>query len=178
MDLFNYTISGLQERRGRKLNSDEVHGIICKIGDIVVVGGVRRSALISLFNPSDERMLIAKTGQFPLIFIWLTTRLLGPRSLMLSASCISGRPWWSPSPASRGSSTGKRQNGSESIGRDSDYEFGTNPCGEIILRDMQFCNLTEVTVRADDTLETLRRKVRSPLFWARSSPLHGISLSR
>jgi ribonucleoside-triphosphate reductase len=171
MDLFNYTISVFRNARGRKLNSDEVHGIICKIGDIVVVGGVRRSALISLFNPSDERMLSAKTGHFPDHFhlannsaAW-TEKPNAERFLHKWSALVESK---SGEPGIFNRKAAKRK--AESIGRDSDYEFGTNPCGEIILRDMQFCNLTEVTVRADDTLETLRRKVVSPLFWARSSP--------
>jgi ribonucleoside-triphosphate reductase (thioredoxin) len=161
MDLFNYTIAVFQKARGRRLDSVEVHGIVCKIGDIVVVGGVRRSALISLFNPSDERMLNAKTGQFPPHFhlannsaAW-TEKPDAARFLKKWLALVESN---SGEPGIFNRDAAKRK--LESIGRDPDHEFGTNPCGEIVLRDRQFCNLTEVTVREADTLETLRRKVR------------------
>lgn len=160
-ELFNYTIGVFRKARGRTLTSIEVHGIICKIGDIVVVGGVRRSALISLFNPSDERMLKAKSGDFPDHYhlannsaAW-TDRPDAGRFTHKWSALIDSQ---SGEPGIFNRQAAKRK--CENIGRDSNYEFGTNPCGEIILRDMQFCNLTEVTVREDDTLETLKRKVR------------------
>lgn len=160
-ELFNYTIEVFKKARGRRLTSIEAHGIVCKIGDIVVVGGVRRSALISLFNPSDERMLTAKTGNCPDHFhlannsaAWTdrpdAARFLHKWSALVDSNA--GEPGIFNRAAARRKS--------ESIGRDSDHEFGTNPCGEIILRDQQFCNLTEVTVRSEDNLDTLKRKVR------------------
>jgi ribonucleoside-triphosphate reductase len=160
-ELFDYTIQVFKNAKGRHLTSEEVHGIVCKIGDIVVVGGVRRSALISLFNPSDERMLNAKSGNFPPHFhlannsaAWTekpdASRFLHKWSALVDSR--SGEPGIFNREAARIKC--------ESIGRDAEHEFGTNPCGEIILRDRQFCNLTEVTVRQEDTLETLKRKVR------------------
>lgn len=160
-ELFDYTVSTFKKARGRTLTSIEVHGIVCKIGDIVVVGGVRRSALISLFNPSDERMLNAKSGDFPDHFqlannsaAW-TERPDADRFLHKWSALVASK---SGEPGIFNRAAAKRK--CESIGRDPNHGFGTNPCGEIILRDMQFCNLTEVTVREDDTLESLRTKVR------------------
>lgn len=160
-ELFDYTIAVFQKAKGRTLTSIEVHGIVCKIGDIVVVGGVRRSALIALFNPSDERMLNAKSGNFPDHFhlannsaAW-TERPDAERFLHKWSALVASK---SGEPGIFNRAAAKRK--AVEIGRDSDHEFGTNPCGEIILRDMQFCNLTEVTVRADDTLETLKVKVK------------------
>lgn len=160
-DLFNYTIQVFRNAKGRQLTSEEVHGIICKIGDIVVVGGVRRSALISLFNPSDERMLNAKTGHFPDHYYlannsaaW-TEKPTAERFLHKWSSLVDSKSG-EPGIFNREAAIRK----CESIGRDTGYEFGTNPCGEIILRDRQFCNLTEVTVRAEDDFESLKRKVR------------------
>lgn len=159
-ELFDYTIGIFKKALGRRLESVEAHGIICKIGDIVVVGGVRRSALISLFNPSDERMLNAKTGHFPDHFhlannsaAW-TERPNAERFMHKWSALVDSK---SGEPGIFNRDAAKRK--LESIGRDPDHEFGTNPCGEIILRDRQFCNLTEVTVRAEDDLESLMRKV-------------------
>lgn len=159
--LYDYTIGVFKNARGRRLTSDEVHGIVCKIGDIVVVGGVRRSALISLFNPSDERMLRAKTGNFPDHFhlannsaAW-TEKPDAERFLHKWTALVESK---SGEPGIFNREAAKRK--VELIGRDPDHDFGTNPCGEIILRDRQFCNLTEVTVREADTLDSLRRKVR------------------
>ena len=160
-ELYDYTIQTFRAARGRRLTSEEVHGIVCKIGDIVVVGGVRRSALISLFNPSDERMLNAKSGNFPPHYhlannsaAW-TEKPDADRFLHKWTALVDSK---SGEPGIFNREAAQRK--CESIGRDPDHEFGTNPCGEIILRDMQFCNLTEVTVRAEDDLESLRRKVR------------------
>lgn len=161
LDLFNYTIGVFRAAVGRQLTSKEVHGIVCKIGDIVVVGGVRRSALIALFSPEDEEMLNAKSGDFPDHFhlannsaAWeakpTASEFLHKWSALVDSN--SGEPGIFNRDAA------KRK--LELIGRDPNHEFGTNPCGEIILRDMQFCNLTEVTVRQEDTLETLLVKVR------------------
>lgn len=163
-DLFNYTIQVFVNARGRKLDSTEVHGVVTKVGDIVVVGGVRRSALISLFNPSDERMLNLKSGRWyddnPHYQLannsaaW-TEKPDAERFLKKWLALVESK---SGEPGIFNRQAAKRK--VESIGRDSNHEFGTNPCGEIILRDRQFCNLTEVTVRQDDDLESLRRKVR------------------
>ena len=165
VDLFEFTINKFRDAVGRKLNSLECHDIMCKIGEIVVVGGVRRSAMISLSNLSDDRMRHAKTGQW-----WETA---SHRSLANNSVSYTEKPdaisflreWTALAESGSGergifnrvaSQSQARRNGR----RDGAYEFGTNPCSEIILRPYQFCNLTEVVVRAGDTIEDLERKVR------------------
>ena len=165
VDLFQFTIGKFKGATGRKLSSIECHDIMCKIGEVVVVGGVRRSAMISLSNLSDDRMRHAKSGQ------WWETQ--GHRALANNSVCYTEKPdvetfmrEWTSLVESKSGERGvfnrvasKKQ--AEKYGRrDSSYDFGTNPCSEIILRPYQFCNLTEVVVRATDTIEDLERKVR------------------
>lgn len=162
IDLFQFTIETFKEAKGRKLSSIECHDLMCKIGEIVVVGGVRRSAMISLSNLSDDRMRHAKTGQFP------PHRYLANNSVAYTEKPDAQaflREW----SALADSGSGERgvfnrvasQKQALKYGRrDADFKFGTNPCSEIILRPYQFCNLTELVVRATDTLQTLERKVR------------------
>ena len=165
VDLFQFTIQKFKAAQGRKLSSIECHDIMCKIGEVVVVGGVRRSAMISLSNLSDDRMRHAKSGQ------WWETQ--GQRGLANNSVCYTEKPdvetflrEWTALVESKSGERGvfnrvasKKQ--AEKYGRrDSNFDFGTNPCSEIILRPYQFCNLTEVVVRATDTLEDLERKVR------------------
>ena len=164
-DLFRYTIETFKKAAGRKLSSLEVHDLVCKIADVIVVGGVRRSALISLSNPSDQRLRSAKSGQW-----WDDYE---HRGLANNSACYTEKPefdfFMNEVKALYDSKSGERgifsrvaaqriaaRNGR----RDGDYDFGTNPCSEIILRPNQFCNLSEVVVRAEDTLDDLRRKVR------------------
>lgn len=162
IDLFQFTIETFREAKGRKLSSIECHDLMCKIGEIVVVGGVRRSAMISLSNLSDDRMRHAKTGQFP------PHRYLANNSVAYTEKpdAQSFLREWS---ALADSGSGERgvfnrvasQKQAEKYGRrDAQYDFGTNPCSEIILRPYQFCNLTESVVRSTDTIESLERKVR------------------
>lgn len=165
-ELFRYTVTIFQHAAGRKLTSEECHGIVCKIGDIVVVGGVRRSALLCLFNASDERMLNAKTGQ------WYDDPMREHYALANNSIAYTEKPdmerfldKWQTLVKSKSGEPGiyNRQAAKakcDSIDRESDYDFGVNPCGEIILRDRQFCNLTEVVIRADDTADNIARKVR------------------
>ena len=165
VDLFQFTIQKFKSAQGRKLSSIECHDIMCKIGEVVVVGGVRRSAMISLSNLSDDRMRHAKSGQ------WWETQ--GQRGLANNSVCYTEKPdvetflrEWTALVESKSGERGvfnrvasKKQ--AEKYGRrDSSFDFGTNPCSEIILRPYQFCNLTEVVVRATDSLEDLERKVR------------------
>jgi len=165
VDLFQFTIDKFKGAAGRKLSSIECHDIMCKIGEVVVVGGVRRSAMISLSNLSDDRMRHAMSGQ------WWETQ--GHRALANNSVCYTEKPdvetfmrEWTSLVESKSGERGvfnrvasKKQ--AEKYGRrDSSYDFGTNPCSEIILRPYQFCNLTEVVVRATDTIEDLERKVR------------------
>ena len=163
LDLFNFCVEIFQKAAGRKLTSIECHDVVCKIADIVVVGGVRRSALISLSNLSDQRMAKAKSGDW-----W---RHEGHRRLANNSVAYTEKPDFE-------SFLGEMQNMYESKAgergifsriaaqkiaarngrRDPDQDFGTNPCSEIILRSNQFCNLSEIVVRPDDTLASLKKK--------------------
>jgi len=165
VDLFSFAITTFKNAQGRKLNSIECHDLMCKIGEVVVVGGVRRSAMISLSNLSDDRMRHAKSGQW-----WDTA---SHRALANNSVCYTEKPdsetfmrEWLALVESKSGERGvfnrkASQNQAAKYGRrDPNYEFGTNPCSEIILRPYQFCNLTEVVVRATDTIEDLDRKVK------------------
>ena len=164
-DLFNFTVEVLRNAAGRKLTSIECHDIVCKVADIVVVGGVRRSALISLSNLTDERMRVAKSGQW-----WDENP---QRALANNSVCYTETPdvgiflkeWRSLYESKSGERGIFNREASRRIAerngrRDSDHEFGTNPCSEIILRSKQFCNLSEVVIRPNDTFDDLKRKVR------------------
>jgi len=165
VDLFKFTINMFKGAVGRKLNSYECHSIMCKIGEIVVVGGVRRSAMISLSNLSDIRMRHAKTGQW-----WETAphMALSNNSVAYTDKPDSEtflREWTSLVESKSGergifNRVSAQKQAAKSGRRDSDHEFGTNPCSEIILRPHQFCNLTEVVIKEHDKEEDLDRKVR------------------
>ena len=165
-NLFNFSVNTFQTAAGRKLSSIECHDIICKIAEVVVVGGVRRSALISLSNVSDDRMRAAKQGQW-----WITDT---QRSLANNSACYTEKPdvgvfmdEWKALYESKSGERGifNREGVSKLAERSgrrntTDYDFGTNPCCEIILRSREFCNLSEVVVRMTDTKESLLKKVR------------------
>jgi ribonucleoside-triphosphate reductase len=165
VELFNFAVSTFKNAQGRKLSSIECHDLMCFIGQIVVVGGVRRSAMISLSNLSDDRMRHAKSGQW-----WETA---AHRALANNSVSYTEKPdvetfmrEWTALVESKSGERGvfnreaSKKQAAKYGRRDSDYEFGTNPCSEIILRPYQFCNLTECVVRATDTIEDLERKVR------------------
>ena len=165
IDLFIFTTDLFKHAAGRKLSSLEAHDLCCKIAEVIVVGGVRRSALISLSNPSDGRLRGAKSGQW-----WLDN---GQRALSNNSACYTERPefdffldemraLYESKSGERGvfSRVAAKRVAERNGRRDVEYEFGTNPCSEIILRPNQFCNLTEVVVRAEDTLDTLKAKVK------------------
>ena len=165
VDLFNFAVKMFKEAEGRKLSSIECHDLMCKIGEIVVVGGVRRSAMISLSNLSDDRMRHAKSGNW-----WDNEpqRALSNNSVAYTEkpdSLSFMREWMALVESGSGErgifnrEASKRQ-AAKNGRRNSDFDFGTNPCSEIILRPYQFCNLTEVVVRATDTVDDLARKVR------------------
>jgi ribonucleoside-triphosphate reductase len=165
-DLFRFSVDTFRRAAGRKLTSIECHDIVCKIAEVVVVGGVRRSALISLSNLTDERMRDAKTGAW-----WEANpqRALANNSVVYKERPEIGtfmEEWVSLYKSKSGErgifNRDACQKTVAKLGdrRDPSYEFGTNPCSEIILRDREFCNLTEVVVRPNDTMETLARKVR------------------
>jgi len=165
-DLFKFTVDTFKRASGRKLTSIECHDIVCKIAEIVVVGGVRRSALISLSNLTDERMRDAKSGAW-----WNDNP---QRALANNSVAYKEKPEigvfldeWVALYKSKSGERGifnrdacRRTVSKLTDRRDSSYEFGTNPCSEIILRDREFCNLTEVIVRPEDDVSSLRRKIR------------------
>ena len=180
IDLFSFTVQTFKNAQGRKLSALECHDIMCFVGQIVVSGGVRRSAMISLSNLSDDRMRHAKSGQW-----WETA---GHRALANNSVCYTEKPdmnsflrEWTALVESKSGERGifnreaSKKQAAKNGRRDSEWEFGTNPCSEIILRGPkidpktgepitgtggQFCNLTEVVVRATDTVDDLERKVR------------------
>ena len=162
--LFKFTVELFRRGAGRKLSSIECHDLVCKTAEVVVVGGVRRSALISLSNLSDDRMRGAKNGQW-----WVDD---GHRALANNSAVYTERPDFEvflkealslheSKAGERGffSRMASKNQAAKNGRRDADHSFGTNPCSEIILRSSQVCNLSEVVVRADDTLETLKEKV-------------------
>lgn len=162
-ELFRFTVATFRAAAGRKLSSSECHDLLCMVGRVVVAGGVRRSALISLSNPSDERLRLAKSGQW-----WIEHP---HRALANNSAVYTERPdyqaflrEWLALYESRSGERGiynrcAAQTKARSIEREP-QDLGLNPCAEIALRSMQFCNLTEVVIRAEDTTETLREKVR------------------
>ena len=165
LDLFNFTTNLFKEAIGRKLTSYECHRMMCKIAEVVVVGGVRRSALISLSNLTDERMRNAKSGQW-----WSDTPEM---ALSNNSVCYTEKPdigifmkEWTSLYESKSGERGifNREAAVKQVAkngrRDTNHDFGCNPCSEILLRDGQFCNLTEVVVRAEDTQKDILVKVR------------------
>jgi len=165
VELFNFAVATFKAAQGRKLSSMECHDLMCFIGQIVVVGGVRRSAMISLSNLSDDRMRHAKSGQW-----WETA---GHRALANNSVSYTEKPdmetfmrEWLALVESKSGERGifnreaSKKQAAKFGRRDPNHEFGTNPCSEIILRPYQFCNLTECVVRATDTIEDLERKVK------------------
>ena len=164
IDLFMFATQLFKEAVGRKLTSYECHRLMAKVAEIVVVGGVRRSALISLSNLTDERMRNAKTGQW-----WIDTPEM---ALANNSVCYTERPdigifmkEWLSLYESKSGERGifNREAATNQVAkcgrRDTEHQFGCNPCSEIILRDGQFCNLTEVVIRSDDSLATIERKL-------------------
>jgi ribonucleoside-diphosphate reductase alpha chain len=165
VELFQFTVNIFRGAVGRKLSSVECHDLMCKIGDVVVVGGVRRSAMISLSNLSDDRMRRAKSGQW-----WEND---AHRALANNSAVYNERPEmeaflheWTSLVESKSGERGifaryaADAHVARSGRRETGHEWGTNPCSEIILRSNQFCNLTEVVVRVNDSVENLREKVR------------------
>ena len=165
VELFNFSIETFQKARGRKLFPIECHDLMCKVGEIVVVGGVRRSALISLSNLNDDQMAHAKSG------MWWENE--PQRALANNSVAYKGKPEmgtfmreWVSLYESKSGERGifNSQAADIQVGRNKRREqghmWGTNPCSEIVLRPYQFCNLSEVVVRESDSLDSLKRKVR------------------
>jgi len=164
IDLFNFTTSLFKHNAGRKLSSYDCHNLMCKVGEVVVSGGVRRSAMISLSNLSDGRMRHAKSGQW-----WETAPQM---ALSNNSVCYTDKPdgetflrEWTSLVESKSGERGifnrlsAKEQAKKFGRRDADHEFGTNPCSEIILRPYQFCNLTEVVIKEKDRFDDLKRKV-------------------
>ena len=164
--LFEFCVTTFKNSAGRKLTSVECHDIVCKIAEIVVVGGVRRSALISLSNLSDDRMRTAKAGQW-----WEQN---SQRALANNSACYTEKPdigifmeEWKSLYDSKSGERGifNRESANKMAAKNGrrvvdGYEFGTNPCSEIILRSREFCNLSEAVITTTDTRESLIEKVR------------------
>lgn len=164
-ELFRFVTKIFKGACGRRLTSLECHDIMCKIGEVVVVGGVRRSAMISLSNLSDDRMRHAKSGAW-----WEQN---GQRALANNSACYTERPevgvfmqeWLALYESKSGERGIFNREAAQKIAakngrRKSEVDFGTNPCSEIILRPYQFCNLSTVIIREDDTVENIVRKTR------------------
>lgn len=165
VDLLNYTVALFQKAKGRKMTTLECHDLVCKIADVVVSGGVRRSALISLSDLNDDYLRLSKFGEW-----WNqnSQRALANNSAVYSKKVdlkIFMKEWMSLVESGSGergifSRAASQAQAAKYERRDPEVEYGTNPCSEIILRPYQFCNLSEVVVRATDTLDDLKRKVR------------------
>ena len=164
-ELYKFCVTKFKGAVGRRLSSLECHDILCKIGEVVVVGGVRRSAMISLSDLSDDKMAHAKAGN------WWDGQ--GQRALANNSAVYKEKPYigqfmreWTSIYESHSGERGifsrdASQRQAEKNGRrDATYDFGTNPCSEIILRPYQFCNLSSCIVRSDDTMESLEHKIR------------------
>jgi len=164
-DLFKFVISKFKAASGRKLSSLECHDILCKIGEVVVVGGVRRSAMISLSDLTDDKMAHAKAGNW-----WdgQGQRALANNSATYEETPAIGqfmREWTSIYESHSGergifNREASQKQAAKNGRRDASYEFGTNPCSEIILRPYQFCNLSSCIIRSTDTVDDLLRKIR------------------
>ena len=164
-DLYKYVIAKFKGAVGRHLSSLECHDILCKIGEVVVVGGVRRSAMISLSDLSDDKMAHAKAGN------WWDGQ--GQRALANNSATYSETPSigqfmreWSSIYESHSGERGifnreaSQKQAAKNGRRDATYAFGTNPCSEIILRPYQFCNLSSCIIRSDDDIDSISRKIR------------------
>lgn len=165
VSLFEFAVQLFTKAAGRKLHDIEVHDLVCKIAEIVVVGGVRRSALISLGDLSSDRLRTAKSGQ------WWVDNV--QRALANNSAVYEEKPEigtflkeWTSLYESKSGERGifnrlAAKKHIELLGRrDPNHEWGCNPCSEIILRPAEFCNLSEVVIRPEDTLESLKRKVK------------------
>lgn len=171
--LFKFSVELFKNAAGRKLTSIECHDLLCKVADVIVSGGVRRAALISLSNLSDDRMRNAKNGQW-----WIEN---GQRALANNSAVYTEKPEvvqflreWTALVESRSGERGifNRQGAIAQVKRNQrrkteGFSVGTNPCGEILLRGNaggagggEFCNLSEIVIRPEDNLNALKKKAR------------------
>ena len=165
VNLFDFTIAKFKGAAGRQLKPIEAHDIMCKIGEVVVVGGVRRSAMISLSNINDIEMAAAKSGNW-----WEnnTQRALSNNSVAYSRKpemeqfIAEWKNLYDSKSGERGiyNVAAAQKQASKWGRRDPEIHYGTNPCSEIILRPYQFCNLSEVVIREEDNATTVAEKVR------------------
>ena len=172
IDLFNFAVTTFKGAQERQLSSLECHDLMCKVGEVVVTGGVRRSAMISLSNLSDDQMRHAKSGEW-----WddeaAGIKRHGYRALANNSTAYTKKPdalsfireWTSLIESNSGergifNRQAAKNQAAKNGRRKSDEEFGTNPCSEIILLSGQVCNLTEAVIRATDSLDDIERKVR------------------
>jgi len=164
-ELYRFCVAKFKGAVGRRLSSLECHDILCKIGEVVVVGGVRRSAMISLSDLSDDKMAHAKAGN------WWDGQ--GQRALANNSATYTETPSigqfmreWSSIYESHSGERGifnreaSQHQAAKNGRRDASYAFGTNPCSEIILRPYQFCNLSSCIIRSTDTIDDISRKIR------------------
>lgn len=160
--LFTQYVRIFKSAAGRKLNSIECHDLLCFNGEAVVVGGVRRAAELSLSNLTDERMQRAKMGQW-----WVDEP---QRALSNNSVCYTERPdigifmreWLSLYESKSGERGIFNRTAAKNLAperRDTDHEFGCNPCSEVILRSCGLCNLSEVVLRPTDTLAIVKKKI-------------------
>jgi len=172
LDLCNFVIDKFKDAKGRRLYPIECHDIMCKIGQAVVVGGVRRSALISLSNLNDDQIRHCKSGEW---WDMPEENIIreGQRGQANNSVAYRDKPeigtfmreWLSLYESNSGergifNRQAAKNKVKENGRRDADHEFGCNPCSEIILRPYQFCNLTEVVARENDSIDSLIEKVR------------------
>ena len=164
-ELYKFCVAKFKGATGRRLTSLECHDILCKIGEVVVVGGVRRSAMISLSDLSDDKMAHAKAGN------WWDGQ--GQRALANNSATYAETPSigqfmreWSSIYESHSGERGifnreaSQKQAAKNGRRDASYAMGTNPCSEIILRPYQFCNLSSCIIRSDDDIDSISRKIR------------------
>jgi ribonucleoside-triphosphate reductase (thioredoxin) len=164
-ELYKFCVAKFRGATGRRLTSLECHDILCKIGEVVVVGGVRRSAMISLSDLTDDKMAHAKAGA------WWDGN--GQRALANNSATYEETPSigqfmreWSSIYESHSGERGifnreaSQQQAAKNGRRDASFAFGTNPCSEIILRPYQFCNLSSCIIRSDDTMDSIESKIR------------------
>jgi len=168
MEILDFARRKVLARQGKRLRPIDVHDIVCKEGEAVVSGGVRRTALISLFDADDPGMIMAKSGQF---YLTEPQRAMANNSIVYSEKPTAAQfleNWLAlakngtgePGMFNRGGLKYQMPERRWALNADKTDQFGLNPCGEINLRSKQFCNLTEVVCRAEDTEETLLEKVR------------------